>query len=887
MDESIQYPISSHFVRGGTSILAVNSLDNRLIAAGQQNFQLFSIKQIDHTVQFIELYDFRIAPKQSKVPWCTLQPKDVSWNRHEENSFATTSSTNGYVYIWDVTRLDTVNQLDTHSTIINRIQFHPKNPNILLTASQDGYAKLIDLRLSTPDKVASSFRHSSKEAFRDIDINPSNDEKFAAVIKDQFSVPIWDIRQPAQPDFSVFTRDRVSYVLWNPHERSWLATGGIGNHDRTIRIWDAKGNDSRQEPLYTVYTFRQVTKFSWRPTCRYHIASLTRNGDQRIHVWDIRRAYLPQASFCHHRSDIGDFLWRPNSDNLISVDRGECLTHAHYSNAVKSDQLVSLYSLNVTSNGSLYVCQPNIDNDYVRALYKKENIRLSDTSFQKLYSQKTISTFNEWNKVIEGRSILGILKDSSQDNSVQLFHQFARRWTFGNGDKSLQALEHICDMNSKIAQDLNRPDLKATWQMIKMLYPDHDTLKKRRIRSSKTSRSLTRGFRNSDSVGGGSRHHPQHQTIKTLNDIDEQLLLQEYQLNNEFKDERTIKSKEQRTLSDSKLTMVDDLDTYIVRDVLTDDIIFITPADLLANDIGFDALQDENCDIETMRTGLPLPIKSTGTPLTDNDCSYFSIDQVIRKSPEVIMSDDSDGDLKSDEEFEDIDSIMETSIHSIIPNGSDNFFTIGESYCPTIQKHVLNFDEIVRQTLWYYIENNELQMAVHLLLALYPQLSEQKRVELFNGAHIQWIVMYIELLQKMRLFVKAKQVIKHCIENENIRLHYNPTEFEDTLILRTPTPSLPRLLSAASPSTSFSTKTAQPVTREFICSICRIPCRSLFSFCGICFHGGHIEHIEAWFEKHEECSHGCGHRCRDYQSKNHPTRIAQRSISKPSLNVQK
>ena len=38
---------------------------------------------------------------------------------------------------------------------------------------------------------------------------------------------------------------------------------------------------------------------------------------------------------------------------------------------------------------------------------------------------------------------------------------------------------------------------------------------------------------------------------------------------------------------------------------------------------------------------------------------------------------------------------------------------------------------------------NELQVAVHLLLALYPKLGELKIYELFNGAHFSWIGMYI------------------------------------------------------------------------------------------------------------------------------------------------
>lgn len=48
---------------------------------------------------------------------------------------------------------------------------------------------------------------------------------------------------------------------------------------------------------------------------------------------------------------------------------------------------------------------------------------------------------------------------------------------------------------------------------------------------------------------------------------------------------------------------------------------------------------------------------------------------------------------------------MQTSTHSIIPDGSDKFFTINEHYCPIIQHIQLNFDQILRQTILYYIEH--------------------------------------------------------------------------------------------------------------------------------------------------------------------------------------
>jgi hypothetical protein len=43
--------------------------------------------------------------------------------------------------------------------------------------------------------------------------------------------------------------------------------------------------------------------------------------------------------------------------------------------------------------------------------------------------------------------------------------------------------------------------------------------------------------------------------------------------------------------------MIDDADTYIVRDVLTDDIIFITPEDALNNSNGYDMLYDNEVNI--------------------------------------------------------------------------------------------------------------------------------------------------------------------------------------------------------------------------------------------------------------------------------------------------
>ena len=148
---------------------------------------------------------------------------------------------------------------------------------------------------------------------------------------------------------------------------------------------------------------------------------------------------------------------------------------------------------------------PNIDNEYVHALYQQGHLPISSAnSLKNLYSHETMRTFLTWNKMIKGKSILGVYTDPIHDNSIRLFHRFARKWIFGNGDKSSEALVEICNVNANVAEELNRPDLHATWLMIKFLFAEHwGSLQS----SSKTSRSLTKSHCISDQSSSHQRHH--------------------------------------------------------------------------------------------------------------------------------------------------------------------------------------------------------------------------------------------------------------------------------------------------------------------------------------------------------------------------------------------
>lgn len=58
------------------------------------------------------------------------------------------------------------------------------------------------------------------------------------------------------------------------------------------------------------------------------------------------------------------------------------------------------------------------------------------------------------------------------------------------------------------------------------------------------------------------------------------------------------------------------------------------------------------------------------------------------------------------------------------------------------------------------------------------------------------------------------------------------------------------------------TPKCEPCKRPVLfCTLCRLPVRGEANACLSCGHGGHMQHMMQWFEKHSVCATGCGCRC--------------------------
>lgn len=91
--------------------------------------------------------------------------------------------------------------------------------------------------------------------------------------------------------------------------RGWLATGG---RDKMVKVWDMSTN--RVKEIYCVQTIASVARVKWRPERRYHLATCSMMVDHNIYVWDVRRPFIPFATFEEHKDVTTGIVWRHQHD---------------------------------------------------------------------------------------------------------------------------------------------------------------------------------------------------------------------------------------------------------------------------------------------------------------------------------------------------------------------------------------------------------------------------------------------------------------------------------------------------------------------------------------------------------------------------------------------
>ncbi|KAK5047669.1 hypothetical protein LTR84_006334 [Exophiala bonariae] len=256
-----------------------------------------------------------------------LPARDVKWSTGTYSHIIATAATSGRISLYDVNvggpKLELA-WLHEHTNQINKLDFDPFAGYLLLSASQDKSVRLWDLRDGKRER--SRLRFEPRMPVRDVRWSPLEPLDFA-ICTDSGVIQKWDARSPSGPKLSINGHEKACYSLdWHPDGRHVIS----GGFDKYIRVWDFQNDNKRQKPVFQLRAPSGIRNIRWRPPCRAseaddsghwqstQIAVSYNHDDPRIHVWDLRRPWLPFRELDRYSSASNDLLWA-TKDKLWSV----------------------------------------------------------------------------------------------------------------------------------------------------------------------------------------------------------------------------------------------------------------------------------------------------------------------------------------------------------------------------------------------------------------------------------------------------------------------------------------------------------------------------------------------------------------------------------------
>ncbi|KAK6625139.1 hypothetical protein RUM43_005430 [Polyplax serrata] len=417
---------------GPANALALNKENTQVVIAGRNVFKVFNIEE----TEFVENCNLRVGKNLNLNFSCN----DVEWNTIDDGLLAT-AATNGAVVLWNLgrhTRSKQEHVFNDHKRTVNKVCFHGTEPSLLLSGSQDGTMKCFDLRTR---QVLKTF-YSNSESVRDVQFSPHHQHLFSSV-SENGNVQLWDLRR-SDKHYLQFTAHSgpVFACDWHP-EMQWLATA---SRDKTIKVWDLSTKTQTME--FVIHTIASIGHIKWRPQRRFHIASCALVVDCSINIWDVRRPYIPFASFDQHKDVPTGVVWRGQPAVFLSTSR-DCTLYQHaFRDALRPANNANPQGISLNYLGDImYAARTN-----------------PSASTSKKFPPILKKQLSHSEKFCHATSVLRLFLSKNRKQS-NWFEAMAKQYLLVG-----KTLAELCEHNASVAEKLGRHQIALIWNIVKTLY---------------------------------------------------------------------------------------------------------------------------------------------------------------------------------------------------------------------------------------------------------------------------------------------------------------------------------------------------------------------------------------------------------------------------------
>ncbi|XP_064395171.1 GATOR2 complex protein WDR24-like [Halichondria panicea] len=387
---------------------------------------------------------------------------DVHFHPKDESQLAT-APTNGSVVIWDISKR-TKNKLyhvfeGAHQRAVNKVSYHPKDYNLLLSGAQDSCMNIFDTRQRM---VVSAFK--GPDCVRDVKFAPSNEHYFAACY-DNGTIQVWDRRYNEHCLKTIPGHNGPVYCCnWHPEVEHCILSAG---RDKLIKGYEGITSTGRPKERFTVSTPFSVARAKWRPGHKNHITSCSHFLDNTVQIWDYRRPFIPFASFTEHTDDVTDLLWL-NDQVLISCSKDGKVIQQLFSDALRPVDKATPVALSFRPDGHVvHACSDSLIHKSKATHNNSGQYGSSRHSYQPMSFRKP-----DYDPYPEAFLLFASsLKEHPKDKegSMDKFISCAKAFKLHG-----QPMHELCDHNYKVSAELGRQDTAQTWLFLKLLYCNTD-----------------------------------------------------------------------------------------------------------------------------------------------------------------------------------------------------------------------------------------------------------------------------------------------------------------------------------------------------------------------------------------------------------------------------
>eukprot|EP00095_Tigriopus_kingsejongensis_P009251 maker-scaffold922_size80897-snap-gene-0.17 protein:Tk09251 transcript:maker-scaffold922_size80897-snap-gene-0.17-mRNA-1 annotation:"hypothetical protein D910_02335" len=867
---------------------APNALDTHpdethVVVAGRNVFKVFTLDEGG----FNELYNLRSGRSINLNYSCN----DVAWSPYDDQVLCT-AATNGAVVLWNLAKTAKSKPehiFADHKRTVNQVCFHPSEAHWLLSASQDGTIRLFDMRSRECTQV---FCHGS-ESIRDAQFSPHQSQTFASAAENG-RVSIWDMRKPDRAEKS--WNAHTEYVFscdWHPNCRAFLATAG---RDKTVKVWNIE--DDRPKLDTVIQTIGPVGRVKWRPNHRFHIACSALALDFSVHIWDVRRPWIPLHSFDQHTDVTTDFVFRRDSEALLSTGRDGMVYHHALQDGIQPMENSNPHALALNLRGDIsYISKDKDSMTDAMTTIKAESIiplpppmpPVSLTSPAGASSPMGNSTPSASASAAQRNSITSRVASADKIKKTVKDKEIEEKRETIRGTKSIMKIFGTFDSGPELP--LDQSETAEAISFLNVPPPQEDVLTNNDafITCAKSYKFTGDSFAEMCDHNEAVAHNCHLFQVSTAWSIIKIL-------NGGFDYDPAIASAEayRRNLSSG-------VDDPLGPNAGEADNWVRSASNRLRHLSGVGGLGDKKGD---SGGGGRITTPLEGESENDSDESQDEMeaeDMLANIASGQMLGDyrvnpNEDQDLFLEEfVYADMASAAEGSIgwklrteafdprHELnqdIPhdeaadeqyvlNGMQNDENRGNNeddpIVPLVDNltiedqtgHLLSVppledlpemdnDPVIQETLEEYAKLGDIQTVVVMYLVL-----GDKMKGMFDDDLVEyWFTAYIDMLKRHKLYNEANMVIKACPVKGVNSLNLDSTVYYSN---------------CTECSRALNQKGAWFCERcrstPFLCAVCQDTVRGVFAWCQGCGHGGHANHLRIWYNENKLCPTGCGHAC--------------------------